>query len=216
MTTETLVKHKEILKKRRPKFVRRASKNIKRVSSSWRKPRGFHSKMRKYKKGKPRMAAVGFKGPRALQDVLSSGLREKVVSNLAELKAIDTKTEIAILSSKVGKRKTLRAAKLNLIQIARGCGSWECTCGDPHSIPFKIKGRCGSVRIELLPAPKGTGLVVENDIKKILRLAGIKDVWSKTYGQTGSRANLVEACIRALKESTAMRVKKDLAVPSKG
>lgn len=114
------------------------------------------------------------------------------------------------------REKATRDAKLNLMQIARGCGSWECTCGTHHSIPFKLKGRCGSVRLELLPAPRGTGLVVENDLKKILALAGIKDVWSKTSGQTGSRSNLVEACVRALRNSTAVKIKEDLAVARYG
>jgi len=114
------------------------------------------------------------------------------------------------------REKAVRNAKLNLIQIARGCGSWECACGTHHSIPFKIGGRCSSVRVELIPAPKGTGLVVENDLKKLLALAGIKDVWSKTYGQTGSRENLVSACMEALKKSTKMKIKSGLAVAKYG
>lgn len=114
------------------------------------------------------------------------------------------------------REKALRAAKLNLMQIARGCGSWECTCGTSHSIPFKLKGRCGSVRLELMPAPRGTGLVVEKDLRKILSLAGIEDVWSKTSGQTNSRSNLVEACMKALRSSTAVKVKKGMAVARYG
>ncbi len=112
------------------------------------------------------------------------------------------------------REKAIRNAKTNLIQIARGCGSWECACGDPHSIPFKIRGRCGSVRIELIPAPRGTGLVVENDLKKVLALAGIKDVWSKTFGQTGSRENLVEACIKALKSK--IKIKEGVSIAEYG
>ncbi len=105
---------------------------------------------------------------------------------------------------------------MNIIQVARGCGSWECTCGTYHSIPFKLRGRSGSVRIELMPAPKGTGLVVEDDLKKLLALAGIKDVWSKTFGQTSSRDNLVGACMKALKNSNYMKLKKGLAVAKFG
>ncbi len=50
-------------------------------------------------------------------------------------------------------------AKLNVVPIRRGCGSWECGCGQPHSIPFKIRGKCGSVGIEIIPGPRGLGLV---------------------------------------------------------
>lgn len=107
------------------------------------------------------------------------------------------------------REKSIRNAKISIIKILRGCGSWECGCKEPHSIPFKVVGKCGSVRIELLPAPKGTGLKVERECRKILTLAGIKDVWSKTYGQTGSKINLIYACIDALKKllSTKMSLK---------
>ena len=95
--------------------------------------------------------------------------------------------------------KAIEKAKLNLIRVPRGCGSWECGCGEPHSIPFKTKGKSGSVRVELMPAPKGIGLAVDDETKKILRLAGIKDVWIKTLGDTGTRFNLIKAVFNALK-----------------
>ena len=95
--------------------------------------------------------------------------------------------------------KAIRRAKLNIIKVKRGCGSWECRCDEPHSIPFKVKGKSGSVRVELLPAPKGLGLVADDESKKILRLAGIKDVWVKTFGNTSMRVNLIYAIYDALK-----------------
>ena len=52
-------------------------------------------------------------------------------------------------------RKAIAHAKLSLIRIRLGCGSWECGCGTSHSIPFTAKGSCASVKIELLPAPRG-------------------------------------------------------------
>jgi small subunit ribosomal protein S5 len=96
--------------------------------------------------------------------------------------------------------KAIRRAKLNLIKVKRGCGSWECGCGELHSIQFKTVGKSGSVRAELLPAPKGVGLVADNESKKILRLAGIKDIWIKTFGNTASRINLISAIYDALKK----------------
>lgn len=104
------------------------------------------------------------------------------------------------------REKAVKKAKLNVIRIKRGCGSWECSCAGPHSIPFKVSGRCGSVRIEILPAPKGSGLRIEKECQKVLELAGIKDVYSKTKGQTGSKLNLIKACFAALKQLTSVRV----------
>lgn len=98
------------------------------------------------------------------------------------------------------KHKAIRNAKLDIMPVARGCGSFECTCKEPHSIPFKTEGKCSSSKIVLIPAPKGTGLVVDDECKKILRLAGIKDVYSKTFGQTKTKFNLAKATINALKK----------------
>ncbi len=105
------------------------------------------------------------------------------------------------------KEKAIRRAKLNVVQILRGCGSWRCTCGEPHSIPFKISGRESSVNITLKPAPKGTGLVVDKEIKKVLELAGVKDIWSKSKGQTRQKINFIHALMKAFKAETNMHIK---------
>ena len=96
------------------------------------------------------------------------------------------------------KEKALREAKINLIQIPRGCGSWKCGCGEPHSLPCRVEGKSGSVEVKLMPAPKGAGLVTEDEIKKILSLAGYKDIWSKSIGQTRKKINFVNAVVNAL------------------
>ena len=113
------------------------------------------------------------------------------------------------------REKAIRNAKLNIIKISRGCGSWQCGCKLPHSIPFKIEGKCGSVKITIMPAPRGTGLCIERECQKILRIAGIKDVWSKTLGQTKTKINLVNACFDALKKLIETKVQqkyKDLGI----
>ena len=105
------------------------------------------------------------------------------------------------------REKATRRAKLNIIKIKRGCGSWVCGCGEPHSIPFKVEGKCSSVKIELKPAPKGTRLCAEEECQKLLRLAGFKDVYANARGQTNTKINLMTACFKALKKISAMKVK---------
>jgi small subunit ribosomal protein S5 len=100
------------------------------------------------------------------------------------------------------REKAVRKAKLNVIKVTRGCGSFDCLCNEPHTVPFKVEGKCGSSVLILYPAPQGTGLVIGGECKKILRLAGIKDVYSKTFGQTRTTINLAQACIDALKKTT--------------
>ena len=90
-------------------------------------------------------------------------------------------------------------AKLNMIRVRKGCGNWECNCAGIHSIPFRTEAKHGSVRVILYPAPKGVGIVADMTTKKILNLAGIKDIWIKTYGSTATRGNLVYAVFSALK-----------------
>lgn len=98
------------------------------------------------------------------------------------------------------REKSIRKAKLNMIKIKTGCGSWECNCSGTHSIPFAVKGKVSSVEIELFPAPKGTGLCVEKECAKMLHFAGIKDVYSRTFGQSRTKLNLISACFEALKK----------------
>ena len=103
--------------------------------------------------------------------------------------------------------KARRMARLNLIQIRRGSGSWESGSREPNSIPFSVEGKCGSVRLKLLPAPKGKGLCIEKECAKILTLAGVKDIWSKTKGQTKTKMNLTMALIDALKKLSEVKIK---------
>ena len=109
------------------------------------------------------------------------------------------------------REKAFRNAKLNIISIRRGCGSWQCGCKEPHTIPFVVKGKVGSSIMVLKPAPKGTGLCVEKECAKILKMAGIHDVWSKTFGQTKTKLNLIEACFKALKELSTTKIQQKQA-----
>ncbi len=108
-------------------------------------------------------------------------------------------------------RKCMDNAKLNIVRIRRGCGSWECGCGNPHTIPFEVKGRAGSVKIQLKPAPSGIGLAVGETAKSILERAGIKDMWGFSKGKTRTTVNYALAVFDALKETSKMRVREDQA-----
>jgi len=106
-------------------------------------------------------------------------------------------------------KKAVNAAKVNVIEVKKGCGSWECRCGEAHSVPYKVTGRSGSVRVTLIPGPKGLGIVASDVIKKILRIAGIRDVWVRTSGNTSTKVNAANATFEALKQLS--RVKQPLA-----
>lgn len=105
------------------------------------------------------------------------------------------------------REKAVRNSKLNMIKVRRGCGSWECNCKEPHSIPVKATGKVGSVAVTLMPAPKGTGIVAEKEIAKLINLAGIKDIYSASAGHTATKLNLIKACFEALKNLGKVKLK---------
>lgn len=107
-------------------------------------------------------------------------------------------------------RKAIDVAKLNIIEIRRGCGSWECGCGRPHTLPFAVEGKCGSVRVRIKPAPRGIGLAVGDVARRILRLAGIEDAWGFSRGQRRTTVNYAQAVYNALLSSTMMKVSSGL------
>ena len=100
--------------------------------------------------------------------------------------------------------KAVRKAKLSIMKIRKACSSFDCTCGEPHTVPYIVEGKTGSCRVKLMPAPQGTGLVAGDELKKILRIAGIKDVYSVTTGKKRTTLNLAKACINALAKTVEM------------
>lgn len=106
-------------------------------------------------------------------------------------------------------QKATKSAKLNIIPVKRGCGSWECGCGEQHSIPVQVEGKKGSVKVVLKPAPKGIGLCVNDEAKKAIKIAGIKDVWSKDFGEARSRVNYMFAIFNAFKKMNRMKISEE-------
>ena len=88
---------------------------------------------------------------------------------------------------------------LNIIPVKLGCGSWECRCNQFHSIPFKVNGKGGSVTIEIVPGPRGLGLVAGENIRALLKLAGIRDAWTKSFGSTNTMTSTSIAIFNALR-----------------
>ncbi|MFH0712162.1 MAG: 30S ribosomal protein S5 [archaeon] len=104
------------------------------------------------------------------------------------------------------KEKAIRKAKLSIVKIPRGCASYNCSCDGEHSIPLAVEGKCSSVVIKLMPAPQGTGLVVGDEMKKILRMVGIKDVYSQTEGKIRTTFNAAKALMVALNKLNEVRI----------
>ncbi len=102
-------------------------------------------------------------------------------------------------------RRAIDDAKINIISVNRGCGSWECGCFRPHTLPLRVTGGSGSVRVTLKPAPQGVGLAVGDVAKSVLRLAGIRDAWAFTQGHTKTTVNYAIATFDALRRTTVVK-----------
>merc|ERR1712060_606238 len=109
------------------------------------------------------------------------------------------------LGNKVGKevataiRGAVISAKLALVPVRRGY--WGNKIGQPHTVPMKVTGKCGSVSVRLVPAPRGTGVVGSPTTKKMMSFAGINDVFSSSCGHTRTKGNFMKAPFEALRNT---------------
>jgi small subunit ribosomal protein S2e len=94
-------------------------------------------------------------------------------------------------------RGAITAAKLNVAPVRRGY--WGRTSGLPHTVPCKVTGACGSVRVRLIPAPRGTGLVSSPAGKRLLHMAGVADCYTSQRGHTRTMGNSIKAIFYALR-----------------
>jgi len=87
-------------------------------------------------------------------------------------------------------------AKMAIIPVRRGY--WGNKIGLPHTVPCKVHGKCGSVSVRLIPAPKGSGIVSSLLGKKLLHMAGVDDCFTCTSGTSKTQGNYAKALYAAL------------------
>ena len=87
-------------------------------------------------------------------------------------------------------RGAIIQAKMSCIPVRRGY--WGNKIGKPHTVPTKVTGKCGSVTVRLIPAPRGAGIVAARVPKKVLQMAGIDDCYTVSRGSTKTLGNFVK------------------------
>ncbi|XP_072986829.1 uncharacterized protein [Typha latifolia] len=93
-------------------------------------------------------------------------------------------------------RGAIILAKLSVVPVRRGY--WGNKIGKPHTVPCKVTGKCGSVTVRMVPAPRGAGIVAARVPKKVLQFAGIEDVFTSSRGSTKTLGNFVKATFDCL------------------
>lgn len=107
-------------------------------------------------------------------------------------------------------RGAIILAKLSVIPVRRGY--WGAKLGEPHTVPCKVDGKVGSVYVQIVPAPRGTGIVAAPACKRMLQLAGVEDVYTqcvspprsaatndcRSRGNTSTMGNFIKATYAAI------------------
>ncbi|KAI6206920.1 40S ribosomal protein S2 [Aphelenchoides besseyi] len=96
-------------------------------------------------------------------------------------------------------RGAIISAKLAIVPVRRGY--WGSKMGKPHTVPCKVTGKCASVLVRLIPAPRGTGIVGAPIPKKLLGMAGIEDCYTSAVGQTATLGNFAKATYYAIQRT---------------
>ena len=93
------------MNKKRPEFLRTEYHRLKRIQTTWRRPRGIDNKMRHQLKGKRKQPGTGYRNPKAVRGLHPSGFEVVQVFNVHDLDKVDNDLQIAEIGRTVGSRK---------------------------------------------------------------------------------------------------------------
>ncbi len=106
-TADALAK-RALISGRRPAFKRQEwFRYAKFKDSTWRKPKGIHSKMKRRLKRRGPMVDIGFRGPASVRGLHPTGFEEVLVYNVEGLENIDPKKQAVRIGGTVGTKKRM-------------------------------------------------------------------------------------------------------------
>jgi|TARA_Y100001960_G_C14724707_1_gene854298 small subunit ribosomal protein S5 len=83
--------------------------------------------------------------------------------------------------------KAVANAKKNLTEVTMVEGT----------VPYNLEAKFKAAKVMVHPASKGTGIIAGGAVRKVLMVAGYKDILAKRYGST-NLINNARATIKAL------------------
>jgi len=121
--TKKMLSIREERKRKQPSFLRQEWFRYGRLGTSWRRPRGMHSKFRTNLKYRPGKVRIGYGGPKAVRGLHPSGFQDVLVHNPSDLDSIDPSTQAARIGHGVGTKKRIaivKKAKKMKIRVLNG------------------------------------------------------------------------------------------------
>lgn len=126
MAKESSVKSKlevrKAVKARKPTYKRVQSHQFAKLSETkWRRPKGMGNKDRRNRKGHIGMLKIGYGSPKEVRGANRDGMFEVIVNSVKDLDLVDAKTQVGVLSQRLGNRKkieVLNAAKEKKVTIS--------------------------------------------------------------------------------------------------
>lgn len=100
------------LKRKKPIFLRQDWHRKDKLGFKWRRPRGWHSKVRRKYKQSQRMPEAGFSSPHSAFGLHPSGLKDVLIHNPAQVASLEKSKHAIRIASTVGRKKRIEIEKL--------------------------------------------------------------------------------------------------------
>ena len=102
---------RRVLKRSKPVFKRQDANKRKKVSDSYRKPKGYTSHAKMHMRGRIKPRSMGYRSPKKVRGLNSAGKKVVMINSINDLKSVK-KGFVGVLSSKISSKKKYEMAKL--------------------------------------------------------------------------------------------------------
>lgn len=113
MAEKSKLEIRKAIKARKPTYKRVQANQFAKLANDqkWRRPKGMGNKDRRNRKGHIGMLKIGYGSPKEVKGANHNGMFEVIVNNVKDLELVDTKTQVAVISSTVGGKKKVEILK---------------------------------------------------------------------------------------------------------
>jgi len=108
---QRLLRIRKDKRSKKPPFRRQEWFRYKCLGTAWRRPRGLDSKMRRNYKYRPALVHIGYRGPKKVRGLHSSGFEDILIHNVNDLTELDPKKQAVRIGHGVGTRKRKEIVK---------------------------------------------------------------------------------------------------------